>query len=72
MLQSTFLSESLTLDTVTLGTIATQLFNAITVLKGKMLILVFVQDNRLPFPSALHKNFIWMQQDSEDPQEQSK
>lgn len=29
-------------------------FDAITVLKGKLLTLVFIQDNRLPFSSALH------------------
>lgn len=55
LLQSMFLSESLTLAMVTLGIVAIQLFNAITVLKGKMLTLVFIQDNKLAFPSALHK-----------------
>lgn len=41
---------------VTSGIVAIQLFNAIMVLKGKMLTFVSIQNNRL-LPSALYKTF---------------
>lgn len=55
---------------VTPGIVAIQLINAIAVLKGKMQTLIFTQD--ASFSSSPAQNSKWMEQDSEDPHEQSK
>lgn len=53
--------ESLTLAIVTLGIVANQLFNATVVLKGKLLIVAFIQNNRgFPF-LQLCTNLKWME-----------
>lgn len=61
MPQSTFLSESLNLATITVGIVANQLFNATAVLKGKLLILAVIEDNTgFPF-LQLCTNLKWME-----------